>query len=208
MRRWFGLVLGGALLVLAIPVASADVDRSLAAAFREVASQYRAWGRVDDEVRFAPWLCRIPLRSRVRVSSATAEHGRKVYFLYASDRRTYVDLENVRPRRGFTIVKESFHAAEVARPAQPTMGFEVETAPHGDPYRLLQDGERFVGPGDPSGLYIMKYVGRRAGTDAGWVYGTLDAEGEVTAAGRVASCMGCHRDAPHGRLFGRDQPGT
>ncbi|MBA3541386.1 MAG: hypothetical protein H0T79_17370 [Deltaproteobacteria bacterium] len=39
------------------------------------------------------------------------------------------------------------------------------------------------------------------GTDAGWIYGTI-VGGEVTSAGRVASCMGCHESASHERLFG------
>jgi hypothetical protein len=41
------------------------------------------------------------------------------------------------------------------------------------------------------------------GTDLGWVYGTLDADGaRVTSSGRVQSCMGCHTQAPSERLFG------
>ena len=41
------------------------------------------------------------------------------------------------------------------------------------------------------------------GTDAGWVYGTVSADGKtVTAAGKVESCMKCHQDAKHDRLFG------
>ena len=40
------------------------------------------------------------------------------------------------------------------------------------------------------------------GSDAGWVYGTVTPDGRVTSAGRVASCMGCHVDAPHERMFG------
>jgi hypothetical protein len=41
------------------------------------------------------------------------------------------------------------------------------------------------------------------GTDRGWAYGTVTADGkQVTSAGRVESCMRCHRKAPHDRLFG------
>jgi hypothetical protein len=40
-------------------------------------------------------------------------------------------------------------------------------------------------------------------TDDGWVYATVTADGQVTAAGRVASCMSCHDTAAtHERLFG------
>jgi hypothetical protein len=34
------------------------------------------------------------------------------------------------------------------------------------------------------------------------VYATVGPDKQVTAAGRIASCMECHVDAPHGRLFG------
>ena len=41
------------------------------------------------------------------------------------------------------------------------------------------------------------------GTDEGWVYGTVTADGKtVTSAGRVASCMKCHVQAKNDRLFG------
>jgi hypothetical protein len=40
-------------------------------------------------------------------------------------------------------------------------------------------------------------------TDEGWVYATVSPQGQVTSAGRVASCMGCHEtSATHERLFG------
>ena len=34
---------------------------AFAATAREIAAEYTAWGRVDDELRWAPFLCRIPL---------------------------------------------------------------------------------------------------------------------------------------------------
>ncbi len=41
------------------------------------------------------------------------------------------------------------------------------------------------------------------GTDDGWVYGTVTADGKtVTSAGLVESCMSCHREAPRDRCFG------
>ena len=53
-------------------------------------------------------------------------------------------------------------------------------------------------------LFLMIYLGPEAcGTDAGWIYGTVTPDAStVTSAGKVASCMGCHQTAPHGRLFG------
>ena len=39
-------------------------------------------------------------------------------------------------------------------------------------------------------------------TDGGWVYATITAAGQLTAAGKVKSCIGCHQEAPNDRLFG------
>ena len=55
----------------------------------------------------------------------------------------------------------------------------------------------------PAGLFIMLRLDTAtAGTDAGWVYGTVATDGRATSGGRVTSCMGCHVDATHERLFG------
>lgn len=55
----------------------------------------------------------------------------------------------------------------------------------------------------------MEYVGARgangtddAQTDEGWLYYTVSADGQVTAAGLVDSCMSCHDMVGQGRLFG------
>ena len=57
--------------------------------------------------------------------------------------------------------------------------------------------------GAPAGLFIMfKVDSATPETDEGWVYATVSTAGEVTSAGRVASCMGCHENATHERLFG------
>jgi hypothetical protein len=57
---------------------------------------------------------------------------------------------------------------------------------------------------EKAGLFIMfKLDPETPDTDEGWVYGTVTADGRtVTSAGRVGSCMGCHKKAPHDRLFG------
>ncbi|HEY8429447.1 MAG TPA: hypothetical protein VIL20_13775 [Sandaracinaceae bacterium] len=206
------------------PFAAAAVFAGLAAAsaagqtarfdavarIRDAAARYRAFGRVDDELRWAPWLCRMPLPSLARVSRAEAEHGRKVYFVYASDRDAYLRSTSgarraLRP--GFTVVKESFAPRELGPEAREHAGGAravVPGAPDDFTFRALPDADgRLVGPGEPAGLFIMQYVGARVReSDGGWIYGTVSAAGEVTAAGRLESCMGCHRSAPHGRLFG------
>jgi hypothetical protein len=66
-----------------------------------------------------------------------------------------------------------------------------------------QDG-RLYHAAQKAGLFVMyKLDPGTPGTDEGWVYGTVSADGrEVLSAGRVGPCMACHWDAPHDRLFG------
>lgn len=224
MRRWPFFV---SALVFALAVAPAFAQPRSDTWLTEVAQAYRAWGRVDDELRWAPWLCRMPMPSRARVSRGETAHGRKVYFVYSSDRPAYLGLTrgaSGRPPVGFTVVKEAFHPREltdadrgpgndpfhrrfVRIPGAP------ETSPTPEPYLddapniydpIVEDGHR-LGAGAPGGLYVLRYLGRRArGTDRGWVYGTVAPDGQVTSSGVVESCVGCHRAAPHGRLFGLD----
>lgn len=211
MRR--ALVLASA-LSLAVSAAAGQTSFDAAARVRAVAEAYRAYGRVDDEVRWAPADCRMPEPSRARVSRAEAEHERKVYFVYASDRSAYLRLTGARrgrPRAGFTVVKEAFAPRELSRDTDDPMSAARGDIP-GHPaapmerarFRAEPDAEgRVIGPGEPAGLFVMQYVGRGVReSDDGWIYGTVTPGGEVTAAGRVPSCMGCHRSAPHGRLFG------
>lgn len=168
---------------------------------------YTAWGRVDANASFAPTACADPstvrsaFASKVRGSDAAgAAHGEKLYFLWASERTAYLERRPI--PKGFTIVKESFRAVPGRPPVNeppPRMG----AAPPA-PVRVIQrDGVGFQ-TGEPAGLFVMTKVTADAadGTDAGWIYGTIEPAGRVTSAGRVASCMRCHEDATHDRLFG------
>jgi len=72
-------------------------------------------------------------------------------------------------------------------------------------------GTRYVA-GEALGRYVMiKYAdvagAARPGTDAGWVYATVGTDGRIVQAGKIESCIACHRSAPHGRLFGLSSPG-
>lgn len=174
---------------------SSDV---LAALLHRTFAEYRSWGRVDDELRWAPWLCRMPLASRARLSAADpgTPHAQKVFFVYASDRDGYLTATSGRgvAPRGEIVVKESFSPSTLITDLQIPGGLVGEERE----FRALErDGHR-IGPGEFGGLYVLAKVGRE------WSYGTLDATGTITAAGRIASCMGCHDDAPHDHLFGLD----
>jgi hypothetical protein len=182
-----GMQIYGAALAIAVlagcgSAGAEPAPPSYAALLKTVAAGYTAWGRVDVEPRVAPTDCAAPPLpgppTRVRESAATSgEHSQKVYFMWASHRTDYLHPGTELPR-GMTIVKESFELAHAA------------------------DGK--LATGARKDLFVMTKVGGAdaAGTDDGWIYGTVTPDGQVSSEGRVASCMGCHAHATHERLFG------
>ena len=205
-----------ALTLLLATTAYAEPDARHVDAIRTAATAYKAWRRVDERPNLAPILCRSPLPSdygapsHVRMSAADdAPHGRKLYYLWASDKKLYIDSKSTLPV-GFTIVKESFDAVASKAPhAAPSQAPDEQR----DLRQVIGDlppidsmvtdkGERLT-TGKRKDLYIMTKVGDQPGSDAGWIYGTVAPDGTVTSAGRVANCMGCHvESATHERLFG------
>ena len=209
-----------------------------------IANEYRSYGRVDDEARWAPTDCRMPRPASAHMSKSrhAATHGRKLYSLFARDQMGYLAVANLGAAPGQVIVKESWSAREVAPedvpkdpfytesiPLQPAAAEPAANAPVNAPAKpanqpLFADGDRFnpyvrdgdtwFRTGERGPLFIMYKPTPEEGlaaesTDLGWVYGTVTADRtQVTAAGRIASCMGCHRKAPHGRLFGLGYAGT
>jgi len=173
-----------------------------------IANLYLSWGRVDDEMRFAPGLCRLQMPGRFQMSASTDDstHGSKLYLLYAKDPVAYgwprsdrmtAQADWSEPRFLQVIVKESFAAVEKSSD-EAHAGRRLDA-----PAPAVRDGRTFVA-GQPLGLYVMfKVDPATAGTDEGWVYGTVSPDGTVTSAGRVGGCMGCHVGAPDDRLFGR-----
>ena len=150
-----------------------------------VAADYKNYGKVDDETRWGSPLCSAivlhPSRARLSASKDEANHGRKVYFLFAKNRSEY--FRNEPPKVGQVVVKEAWHSA-------------VEGA--------AQDTNKPVASETPMGLFVvMKLAPETPNSDKGWVYGTIAPDGKtVTSAGRVQSCMECHTPAPNERLFG------
>ncbi|KYF89950.1 hypothetical protein BE20_19145 [Sorangium cellulosum] len=192
---------------------AAEVDARFAPLIASAYRDYKAWGRVDDELRWAPWLCRLPLPGRARMSAAEdGGHARKLYSVFAKHRDRYPLVQGEAPISqpvGQALVKESYHpelvdAKDVPElPShQPSGADGASGAPdHFDPY--LRDGDRVYRASRFAGAYVvLKVAPETPGTDAGWVYGTVAPGGEVTSAGRVASCMGCHVSARHERVFG------
>lgn len=194
------------------------LDELIADALLIAARDYWRWGRVDEIMRVAPAPCADPntqilqtgVPSHIRRSRANdSEHGQKLYYLFAgldgySARDHYVGLEHDPSPipLGFTIVKESWKAASepnasIAKPKKTTLTPEPVT------FVLHRDQPLYIG--EQAELFIMIKLGPPdlEGTDAGWIYGTVTADGRiVTSMGKVEPCMDCHEAAPHERLFG------
>jgi hypothetical protein len=212
-------------LLAAAPVPRAS-EPPFHAGLRKVAAEYRTYGRIDDEMRWSPFYCRMPTPGVAHVSASKDEktHGQKLYSLFARDRNDYFGLT---PKKsavvGQAIVKQSWVPEEVKtdgplpdrlRPESiPFKEILIErdtkekqpalfTGDHFWPY--ARKGDKLFKASRQADLFIMmKLEPKTPGTDGGWVYGTVTADGKtVTSAGRVESCMKCHEDAKNERLFG------
>jgi hypothetical protein len=175
-----------------MPARHEQPDGDLRERFLQVAREYRTYGRVDATARWAPAMCVQPSPGRLRqsASSDASTHGRKLYYLYARDRAAYlaVTLGPATPKMpvGQVIVKEAWW---------PQAGVPAGAGGH-----AMAPAQ----PGTFTGVFIMLKTARGTpGTDAGWLYGTVGADGRtVTSAGRVRSCVGCHSRAPYDGVFG------
>jgi hypothetical protein len=179
----------------------------------QVAKDYQGWGRVDDELRWAPWLCRMPEPGRPAFSASkdADTHGQKLYSLFAKKHDDYSLLGQKKTAPvGQVIVKESWIPEETTevKPGEPMLedrkkirsGSRLDSG-HFYPYAVK--GDKVYKAAKPGGLFIMmKLDPKTPGTDEGWVYGTVSADGKtVTAAGKVESCMKCHTEAKYDRQF-------
>jgi hypothetical protein len=191
---------------------------------KKAAGEYLSYGRVDDEMRWAPWLCRAPLPGTAHVSASkdSDTHGRKLYSLFAKDHGAYVGLAGLKTvPAGQVLVKQSWvpEEAKGVRPGGPRFGDKdvIITPPFGVPgdrkpyhqrdrfypYATDKQGKVFKAARQADLFIMLKLAPDTRGTDQGWVYGTVTPDGKtVTSAGRVESCMKCHQQAKHDRLFG------
>lgn len=193
-----------------------EIDERFVADVKAAFAAYKTWGRVDDEMRWAPFLCRMPQPGRPAMSGAAdGAHARKLYSLFAKEHTAYAALGNANApagsnaRAGAQIVaKESFLPEVVADApkAQPPSGSEPPEADHFHPYTTGEDGKTYRASQLVGVYFVIEKSALTSGTDEGFVYGTVTATGEVTSAGRVSSCMGCHAQAKHRRLFGPVRP--
>jgi hypothetical protein len=198
---------------------------------KRAATDYFSWARVDDEARWAPFLCRAPKAGQAYPSTSNdaTTHGQKLYSLFAKDRDAYVAIARTKVARpGQVVVKQSWLPEEVTgkdadavrehldHPSafikkvpvvvtpRPQGTAETPWSPddHFFPY-AAKDGRVYKAAKQADLFVMMKLAPATPDTDAGWVYGTVTPDGKtVTSAGRIASCMKCHAEAKHDRLFG------
>ena len=191
-------------------------DEDLEKIVLEIAKNYKSYGLVDDEARWAPWLCRMPMPAVARFSKSEDEetHGEKLYLLYAKNRDNYMQGDKMKPEVGQVVVKESWRPVEMEEAVDmrdwrqvrdATVHTDVGEGGLGNTYVPIaeKDGQAYK-TGEFAGVYIMmKLDPETEDTDEGWVYATVAADREtITAIGKIDSCIDCHRDAPHDRLFG------
>jgi hypothetical protein len=174
-----------------------DVDSPFARVLKEAVRGYEKFVRVTGSPRMAPADCRMPA-PYARISEAGREHGGKLYLLYArfADGLEYVKA-NEPAKVGQTLVKEAWQRVE----GEQKQASEASRRYMG-PF-VVKNGNMVCHGGDAAGLFVMhKLEPGTPDTDDGWVYGTIDKNGIVTAAGRVASCMRCHMNNTEDRRFG------
>lgn len=213
-RARLSLLAGIGGLVLFGACAPADgPDKPFHKELLQVAKDYKAWGRVDDEVRFAPELCRLPNPGVARFSASKDEdtHGQKLYSLFARDQWAYMRLDAKKEAAvGQTIVKESWVPEETTDVGPGGIDSKKVVRTGDSPFKgdnfypYATRGGKVFKASKPAGLFVMMKLDQKMpDTDGGWVYGTVSADGKtVTAAGKVESCMKCHQEAKTDRLFG------
>ncbi len=174
-----------------------DCDSPFVSVVRDAARDYRRLVCVTGSPKVAPQDCRMS-PPFVKLSEAGKEHGKKLYLLFARFAEKGVYTKAGEPAKvGQTLVKEAW----VAVPGEPSGPTEASRRYVG--HLVFGEGDQRFHGGDAAGLFVMhKLAADTPDTDQGWVYGTIDPAGHVTAAGRIASCMACHEDGTEDRCFG------
>ena len=180
------------------PAKAKDVDSPFTPVLKEAVKGYEQFVRVSGEAKVAPTACKLP-PTLARLSTAEKEHGQKLYLLYArmADNLDYVK-KGEPAQVGQTLVKESWQCVDGPQkgPTEASKRYQF-----GAPVR--REGDQVSHAGAFHGLFVMhKLAPTTPDTDQGWIYGTIDRDGIVTAVGQVASCMKCHQEAPEDRRFG------
>src|SRR5262245_44738818 len=116
-----GTLLGLGSCELASQPSPTEPEAPFYADLLKVAAEFKWWGRVDDELGWAPFYCRAPMPGRVAFSASKDEetHGQKLYSLFARNRQDYLALTKDKTVAiGQVVVKESWLPEEITDPVQ------------------------------------------------------------------------------------------
>jgi hypothetical protein len=190
-----------------------DFDEAL----RIAAKSYKNWVRVSDMAHWAPTMCRSqgPASALNSESDDEDTHGKKLYHLYSNIGIEYNFIPLSRDeakdgaqsptiQAGTVVVKETWTPVEVDLASTQAMG-RVENFDVVYPPEYHVTATKAWKMGEQRDLFIMLRTDdkKMEGTDEGWVYAVVSKDGEeVRSAGRIDSCMGCHKEAKFERLFG------
>ncbi len=169
-----------------------------------IGQEYLTYSLVDSQANWAPAFCAPlppPPAAQRSQGDDPATHGDKLYYLLARYPTAYERAANQESPIGQVVVKEAWTSVPASGPTQPEYGKHasgVEVRPF-----AIRDG-KYHHAGEIWALFVMvKTDPQTPGTDAGWLYGTLTPDGQqVTSAGKLANCMGCHTSGTKDRLFG------
>ncbi len=208
-------------LVAQEPKKPDENDTRWHASVRDVATGYKAWMRLEDEMRWAPWLCPAPMPAPGRFSRAKKDtpHARKLYTLYAKDPVAYGAKKTGMGITTNTPLRKKLAAFDQVLVKEAWVPERMKQAPSGHPLswssktfgksrlRPTKRGEHWYRADKQAGLFVMMHLTGKptAATDAGWVYATVTNDGKITGAGRMQSCMSCHTKQAD-RLFGLPKP--
>jgi hypothetical protein len=181
----------------------------------QIAAEYETYQQPDRGLRLTYVMCAMPQSTpilRLSKSGDGETHGRKLYFMYAKDLwnsrlrdfrgGSYINFPDKTAPVGQVIVKQSWVPEELPPGVTPDFSFVPfqnglptgTVKRDGKTYRAVRQGELFV---------MFKLDPSTPDTDNGWVYGNVSADGKkVLGVGRLETCMKCHQDAAHDRLFG------
>ena len=171
------------------------------------ADDYLGFGLVDTRIHVAPTDCAAPAmpgsdvpQPAMSSSDHDSTHGKKLYFLFAKEIAHYLNQDGSDSPVGQTVVKESW-TSKTANPDARNLRAHacgIRVNPRVDVgHEMLEIGKR-------KNLFVMlKLATDTPETDAGWIYGVVTPDTkEVLSSGKVPSCMKCHTEATHDRLFG------
>ena len=173
----------------------------------EAANEYLGFGLVDHRIHVAPEAGAPAIapgseapQPTMSTSDHESTHGKKLYFLFAKEIAHYLDQDGSDSPVGQAIVMESWTSKssnpEARNLRNHACGIRINPR--------VSLGGQTLEIGKRNDLFVMlKLATETPNTDQGWVYGVVTPDTkEVTSAGKVASCMNCHIDAKHDRLFG------